>query len=128
MTPEERRSFLRDNHHAVLVTRKQDGGVQTSPVLCGLVGDDVVISTTQDRAKTKNLRRDPRAAVCVFTDAYFGRWVEVESIATIIDLPDALEGLRALYRQAAGEHPDWDEFDTAMAREDRCLVRLPLGS
>ena len=44
-----------------------------------------------------------------------------------VDLPAALEGLRALYRQVSGgEHDDWDDFDAAMHRERRVLVRVHL--
>ena len=38
----------------------------------------------------------------------------------------ALEHLRGLYRQVAGEHPDWDDFDEAMRREERVAVRIHL--
>ncbi len=128
MTPDGTRDFIRSNHHAILVTRRADGGLQTSPIVCGVDDEgDAIISVTQDRAKTKNLRRDPRATLLVITDGFFGEWVQVEGEATIVDLPEAMGLLRALYRQVSGEHPDWDEYETAMERDRRCIIRIPIG-
>lgn len=128
MTPVEIRDFIRTNHHAVLITRRSNGGLQSSPIVCGIDdGGNVIISVTQDRAKTKNLRRDPRAALCVFTDQFFGPSVQVEGNVTITDLPDALEPLKALYRQVSGEHPDWAEFEQAMVTDRRCIIEIPIA-
>jgi PPOX class probable F420-dependent enzyme len=128
MTPDETRDFLSRHHRSVLTTRRRDGGLQSSPVVHGVDGEGfVVISVTEDRAKTRNLRRDPRAALCAFTDAFYGPWVQVEGEAHIIDGPGALPGLEALYRQVRGEeHPDWEEFRAAMVRDRRCLIRIPI--
>ena len=128
MTADETRQFLRTHHRSVLTTRRADGRLQSSPVVHGVVGDAVAISVTQDRAKTRNLRRDPWATLCVLSDEFFGTWTQVEGEATIVDLPDALEGLKALYRAVQGEHPDWADFEVAMERDRRCLIRLPLPS
>jgi PPOX class probable F420-dependent enzyme len=127
MTPDEKRAFVRENHHAVLVTRRAEGGLQTSPVVCGLAEDGrVAVSITEDRAKAKNLRRDNRATICVFTDGFFGSWVQVDGPAELVPAPAASEGLKALYRQIAGEHPDWDEYEAAMVRDRRvlCLISI----
>jgi PPOX class probable F420-dependent enzyme len=128
MTADETRAFLRANHRSVLITRRRDGRLQSSPVVHGVDDEGyVVISVTQDRAKTRNLRRDPRATLCALNDAFFGRWVQVDGDAHIVDLPDAMGGLEALYRQVHGEHRDWDDFAAAMVRDRRCLIRIPLG-
>jgi PPOX class probable F420-dependent enzyme len=129
MTPDETRAFLREHHRSVLVTRRRDGGLQTSPVVHGVDDEGfVVISVTRDRAKARNLRRDPRATLCAFTDDFFGAWAQVEGEAAIVDLPDALDGLKALYRQVRGEeHPDWADFEAAMVRDGRCLIRIPVA-
>ena len=84
--------FLRKHHRAVLATSRADGRPQLSPVLC--VTDDegrVLISTRETALKTHNLRRDPRASLCVFTDGFFGEWVQVEGDAEIISLPGAMD-------------------------------------
>lgn len=127
MTPEETREFIRSNHRAVLVTRRANGALQSSPIVCGVADDgDVIISVTQGRAKTRNLRRDPRATLLVLTDAFFGNWVQVDGDARIVDLPEAMDLLVSLYRQVSGEHPDWAEYEAAMARDQRCIIRIPI--
>jgi PPOX class probable F420-dependent enzyme len=128
MDHDRARSILADKHRAVLATYRADGGVQLSPVTVAL--DDEgrpIISTRQTAYKVKNLRNDPRASLCVFSDAFFGEWVQVDGTATIVDLPEAMEPLVDYYRRASGgEHPDWDEYRAAMERDKRVLVRLEI--
>jgi PPOX class probable F420-dependent enzyme len=122
-----KQEFVRQNHHGVLVTRRADGRLQTSPIVCGVHDDGrVAISVTEDRAKTKNLQRDPRAALCVLSDTFFGEWVQIDGTAEIVPTADAIEGLVALYRQIAGEHPDWDDYRAAMVRDRRVLVLISI--
>jgi PPOX class probable F420-dependent enzyme len=118
-------AFIRNNHHAVLATRRRDGGVQMSPIACAVDGDgNVVISSRETAIKTKNLRRDPHAALCLLNDGFFGAWAQVEGPAEVVSLPSAMDGLVDYYRQVAGEHPDWDDYRNAMEREQRCLIRI----
>jgi len=119
---------LADKHRAVLATRREDGGVQMSPVTVALDGDGrPIISTRQTAYKVKNLRRDPRASLCVFSDGFFGEWVQIDGTVTIVDLPEAMEPLVDYYRRASGgEHPDWDDYRAAMQRDQRVLIRLEI--
>ncbi len=86
----------------------------------------MVVSTRETAYKTKNLLRDPRVSLCVFPDGFFGEWVQVDGTATVVRLPEALDGLVDYYRGVAGEHPDWDDYRNAMVREHRVLVRIEL--
>lgn len=86
----------------------------------------VVVSSRQTAYKTKNLRRDPRAWLCVFSDAFFGRWVQVEGDVQVLSLPDAMEPLVEYFRAVAGEHDDWDDYRASMWAEQRCLLRVTL--
>jgi PPOX class probable F420-dependent enzyme len=127
VTPDEARSFVADNHRAVLVTRRQGGGLQTSPVTVGVDGDGMVtISTRETAYKVRNLRRDPTAVVCVFSDAFFGPWLQIEGAARIVSLPEAMDLLVDYYRRISGEHPDWDEYRHAMEAQRRVLIRISL--
>jgi PPOX class probable F420-dependent enzyme len=122
---DEARDVIREQHHAVLATMRQDGTPQLSPVVAGV--DDagrVVISTRETAYKARNLRRDPRAWLCVLPDGFFGRWIQVSGDVEVVSLPDAMEPLIEQYRSVAGEHPDWDEFRAAMEAERRCVVRV----
>jgi len=116
--------FVAANHRAVLATTRADGATQLSPVAAGVDGDVVVVSTRQTAMKTKNLRRHPRATLLVFTDDFYGDWVQVEGPVEVVALPEAMDGLVAYYRQLSGEHPDWDDYRAAMEREQRVLLRI----
>ena len=125
MDLDEARDVIREQHRAVLATMRRDGTPQLSPVGVGL--DDagrIVISTRETAYKTRNLRRDPRAWVCVLPDGFYGRWIQVSGDVDIVSLPDAMELLVDYYREVAGEHPNWDEYRAAMESERRCLVRI----
>jgi len=124
---DEARDYLRNNHHAVLATLRRDGTPQMSPVACTV--DDagrVVVSSRETAIKVKNVRREPRAWLCVFPDAFFGGFVQVEGSVEVVSLPDAMDGLVDYYRSVAGEHPNWDEYRAAMEEEGRVLLRLDL--
>jgi PPOX class probable F420-dependent enzyme len=124
---EKARRFVAANHRGVLVTYRRDGNVQTSPVSAGVDAEGrVVISVTEDRAKTRNARRDPRVALCVFNDAFYGAWVQVEGTAQFADGPDGVEALVEYYRTLSGEHPDWDEYRAVMVRDRRVLLRFEI--
>ncbi|CAI7979350.1 PPOX class F420-dependent enzyme [Parafrankia soli] len=118
------RAFVLEHHRAVLGTTRRDGTPQLSPVLVGVEGDALVISTRVTALKVTNIERDPRVHLCVLPDGFFGPWVQISGTAEIIRLPDALDGLVAYYRQISGEHPDWDDYRAAMVREQRCLIRV----
>lgn len=117
--------FLRTRHKAIVVTRREDGGTQTSPVTLGIDADGrLLVSTYPERAKVANIRRDPRVAMCVLSDEFDDAWVHVEGTAEVLDLPDALDPLCEYFRSISGEHSDWDEYKEAMATQGKCLIRL----
>jgi PPOX class probable F420-dependent enzyme len=119
------RDFARSHHRAVLATRTPDGGIQQSPVLV-TVDDEgrFVMSSRETAYKTRNLRTDSWAQLCLFTDAFFGDWVFVEGAVEVVSLPGAEEPLVAYYRAASGEHPDWDEYRASLVEQKRVALRL----
>ncbi|HEY0805745.1 MAG TPA: PPOX class F420-dependent oxidoreductase [Pseudonocardiaceae bacterium] len=119
--------FLRPRHNGILVTHRADGGPQLSPVSCGVEGAGrIVVSTYPQRAKARNLRRDPRASMCVLSDSWNGAWVQVDGTAEVIDPPDSVEPLVEYYRCISGEHPNWDEYRAAMVRQGKSLIRVTI--
>jgi PPOX class probable F420-dependent enzyme len=125
---DEARDYIRAHHRAVLATMRRDGTPQMSPVAAAVDGSGaVVVSSRETAVKTKNVRRDPRAWLCVFPDAFYGeRFVQVEGDVTVVSLPEAMDPLVDYYRAVGGEHPDWDDYRAAMERERRVLIRLEL--
>jgi PPOX class probable F420-dependent enzyme len=119
--------FLRENENAVLATWRQDGRLQMSPVTVGLdAAGRAIISSRETAYKVRNLRRDPRAALCVFVEAFTGPWVQIEGTAEVVTLPEAMEPLVDYYRRLAGEHPDWEDYRRAMTADQRVLIRMTI--
>ncbi|MGN6245219.1 MAG: PPOX class F420-dependent oxidoreductase [Motilibacteraceae bacterium] len=117
--------FLRPRHHALVITTRQDGRPQASPVSCGVDAEGrIVVSTYPQRAKTRNAERDPRVSVLVLSDDWDGPWVQVDGSCEVLHLPEALEPLVDYYRSIAGEHPDWDDYRAAMQRQGKSLLRI----
>lgn len=127
MDADDARAVVSDHHHAVLSTLRPNGRPQLSPVTVAVDDEGyVAISSRETAFKVRNLRRDPRATVCVLDDGFFGRWIYVEGMATIMSLPEAMEPLVAYYRAVSGEHPDWDDYRQAMVRDRRVIVRIAI--
>jgi PPOX class probable F420-dependent enzyme len=117
--------FVRPRHRALLLTRRRSGGVQLSPVTCGVdAAGRIVIATYPQRAKVANARREPAVSLCVLSDEWDGPWVQVEGTAEVLDLPEALEPLVDYYRSISGEHPDWEEYRAAMKAQGKALIRI----
>jgi PPOX class probable F420-dependent enzyme len=121
------RKFLRTNHRAVLATTRADGTTQMSPVTVGIDGEGrAIVSSRETAYKVRHVTALPYAAICAFTDGFFGEWVQVEGPVEVIHLPDAMEPLVEYYRDISGEHPDWDDYRSAMERDRRVLVRMTI--
>ncbi|MEV0673170.1 PPOX class F420-dependent oxidoreductase [Mycobacterium sp. NPDC050441] len=125
-------ALIGGNSMGVLATIKQDGRPQLSNVSYYFDprAVQIQVSITEPRAKTRNLRRDPRASIHVSSDDGWSYAVaEGDSILTppaAAPDDDTVEGLIALYRNIAGEHPDWDDYRRAMVDDRRVLLTLPI--
>ena len=124
------RTLLSESRLGVLATIKSNGLPQLSPVTPTYDRDAGVIyvSITEGRAKTANLRRDPRASFHVSSEdgwAYAVAEARAE-LTPVAERPDdpTVEELVGLYRAVQGEHPDWDDFRRAMVAERRLALRL----
>lgn len=120
------REFVARSHKGVLATLKRDGRPQLSNISY-LLDDDgrIKISTTRTRAKAHNVRRDPRVSLSVQTDNWF-EYLVVEGTGRV-DEEDVLPKLRHIYERIRGEaHPNWQEFDEAMLREQRVVVEIAI--
>jgi len=121
--------YVRDRRQGVIVATKSDGRPQLSNIVYGVDDDGTIrISATADRAKTRNLRRDPRASLYVTADD-FGSYCVIEGdveVTPVTTTPgDATSNaLVGYYRSLAGEHPDWDEYRQAMIDEGRLMLLL----
>ncbi|MFD4035164.1 PPOX class F420-dependent oxidoreductase [Streptomyces sp. NPDC058637] len=122
--------LIGEHDGGVLVTLKRDGRPQLSNVNHAYYPEEGVIrvSVTEGRAKTRNLRRDPRASYHVTSDDRWA-WTVVDATAELTppaaERDDAtVEQLITLYRDVRGEHPDWDDYRRAMVEDRRAVLTL----
>jgi PPOX class probable F420-dependent enzyme len=119
--------FVRSRHRVIFSTTRRDGAMQSSPVTAGVDdADRLVVATYPQRAKVRNLRHNPAASACVLSDEWNGPWVQIDGVAEVLDLPDALEPLVEYFRCISGEHSDWDEYRAAMREQGKCLIRMTI--
>ncbi len=121
--------FIRDKRNGMLIALKSDGRPQSSNIAYAVGADDVIrISVTDGRAKTANLRRDPRASLHVNRDDFWA-YAVIEADVTMLPVaqsPDdaTVDALVEYYRTVVGEHDDWDAYRQAMVDDGRLLLEL----
>ena len=123
-------AFVAEHRWGVLATIKGDGRPQLSNVGYSYDADAqlVRVSVTDTRAKTRNLRADPRVTLHVASKDFW-TWVAVEGTAELTPVAadphdDTVEELVTYYRGISGEHGDWDEYRAAMVADRRLVVRF----
>ena len=126
MTEAEARAFVGRHNRAVLATIKRDGRPQLSNIVYTLDDDGLIkISVTRDRAKTRNLKRDPRATLSVVAENW-GEYLVVEGTCVVRE-ENVLPELRRVYERVSGKpHPNWEEFDAAMVRDGRVVLAISI--
>lgn len=122
-------AYVDGKRNGVLVTLKRDGRPQLSNISYAVVDGSIKISLTDSRAKTSNMRRDPRVSLHV-TASDFWSYAVIEGSAELTPVaasPDdpTVDALVSLYRLIAGEHSDWDDYRRAMVTDGRlvCTIR-----
>jgi PPOX class probable F420-dependent enzyme len=122
-------AFVQARKNGVLTTIRANGRPQLSNILY-VPGDDGVlrISVTDSRAKTKNMRRDPRVSLYVPGDNFW-QFVVVEGTAELTPVAadphdDTVEQLIAYYRAGNGEHSDWDDYRASMVADGRLIAAV----
>jgi PPOX class probable F420-dependent enzyme len=129
MEIQEALDFVRDKRNGILIALKSDGRPQSSNIAYAVGDDDVIrISVTDGRAKTANLRRDPRATLHVSRDDFWA-YAVIEADVTMLPVaqsPDdaTVDALVEYYRTVVGEHDDWAEYRQAMVEDRRLLLEL----
>ena len=127
MLDDNLKNFVAENRRGVLTTFRRDGSAQMSIITCGPLQDGVAFSTTEDRAKLRNLRRNSRCSLLVARENW-SAYIVLQGHARLVSADNTDESelkmvLRDVYRTAAAtEHPDWEEYDQAMMDQKRSAI------
>ncbi|MDQ3327912.1 MAG: PPOX class F420-dependent oxidoreductase [Chloroflexota bacterium] len=118
--------YLRANHRGVLTTQKQNGRPQLSNIAYLYDTDgQVKVSLTADRAKTRNIQRDPRVSMLVLGEDWY-EYLVIEGTGSIL-ANNPLAELRHVYEGISGApHPNWEEYDEAMVRDQRVVLSIEI--
>ena len=122
-------TFVNARRHGVVVTIRANGRPQLSNILYVPGSDGLLrVSVTSGRAKTANIRRDPRVSLYVGGDNFW-QYVVLECAAELTPVAadphdDTVEQLIAYYKAGNGEHDNWDEYRAAMVADQRLLLIL----
>ena len=128
MITDEVREFAMANNKAVLTTFRRDGAAQMSIVVSTPTEVGVSFTTTEERAKYKNLVRDSHCSLLISKDDWWG-FVVLEGTATLItqantNRDEYLEACRTINGQISGEHSNWGEYDQAMLDDRRVVITV----
>ena len=121
--PHDLKNYIDDNRvFACVTTIQPDGSPQQSITWLTRDGDDLLISTTMDRQKQRNLRRDPRVSVMINPPDAPYTYTEIRGTADVTTRggPQLIDKLSRKY---TGK--DYADFNPA-AKDDapRVVVRV----
>ncbi len=119
---EKARAFLNEIRFAVLATINSDGTPQLTTMWYLLEEDTIVMNTKAGRIKERNMRRDPRIAICV-EDGY--NYVTISGTIELIDDPEIAQ--RDIYRLAVrydGEEAARQKVADQFSKERRITLHL----
>jgi len=103
--PDSHRDLLTEPVHAVLTTMMPDGQPQSTLVWCDYDGEYVLVNTTRQRQKGKNMQADPKVSLLVIDENNAGRWIEIRGLVEITE-QGALEHVDEITRQYT-DHPQY---------------------
>ena len=122
------RRFMEKNHQGVISTRRPNGLLHSSIVVCGVYESKAVFVSVYPRSqKIANLRRDSVCTVLTVTPDW-RQYVAIEGNAQLFDYQNTETAeMRQLFRDAYmacsnREHSDWQEYDQAMVWQEAVVV------
>ena len=125
------KNFMEKNHQGVITTRRPNGLLHSSIVVCGVYDAKAVFVSVYPRSqKIANLRRDPVCTVLTVTPDW-RQYLAIEGNAQLFDYKNTeAKNMRQLFRDAyiacsTKEHPNWEEYDQAMVRQESVVVLVP---
>lgn len=118
--PESARALLADRAYGHLVTTNPSGTPQTSMLWVDVEGDEVLINTSEGRAKTRNMRRDPRVLLSVQDREEPQNYLLIHGRVTEVTSEGADEHIDLL----AGRFLGLDSYPFRQPGEQRLIVHI----
>ena len=106
--PESHLDLITQPIHGVLTTMMPDGQPQSSLVWCDYDGEHVLINTTEERQKGKNMLANPKVSLLVVDPEDTSRYIEIRGDVEII-YDNVIEHLDQVTRKYT-RHPHFYGF------------------
>jgi PPOX class probable F420-dependent enzyme len=119
-TPEQE-AIIQSEKLAVMSTVRRDGSVQLTPINYAYQDGRFFISTTRERAKYHNVRRNPHVSLCIIRPEW-RPYVSVFGRAEIVE-DDIVEGTAAIMKNMSGREPP-ENFAELLRQQKRILIIL----
>jgi len=110
---------------AALATRLPGGFPQTQPVWYARDGNDLLVNTTLERSKGRNLLADPRATLLIVDPTDSSRWIEIRADVDLgtVDAEQQLDALTRAYTRHTHYYGEIYPLDQRNL-ETRVIARL----
>jgi PPOX class probable F420-dependent enzyme len=124
--PDSHRDLLTGSAHGVLTTLMPDGQPQSSIVWVDYDGTYLLINTTLERRKGRNMRANPRVTLLVIDPKNNSRWIEIRGC--MVDMTENGAEVHAdkLTQRYTGKHQFYRDIYPPEQRlkETRVIVKI----
>ena len=120
LAPSEIDAFLREPRISIFASLRPDGTPHLTPVWHYLDGQGIKLAVEESSVKARNVRNDPRVALCVSSDTSPHWYVQVNGTATVSE-----EGVDELVRAMSVHYmgrEEGEEYAERVLRELRFAV------
>jgi PPOX class probable F420-dependent enzyme len=115
----EQEQIAREENLAIMATGRKDGSAQLTPINYAYVDGKFLISTTKDRVKYHNVRRNPKVSLCIIRKEWHP-YVTVYGTARIEET-DVVDGTAAIFKRMSDRQLP-DNFAEALKEQRRVLI------
>jgi PPOX class probable F420-dependent enzyme len=124
--PDTHRDLLQGAYHGVLATMMADGTPQSSIVWVDYDGEFLLVNTTLERQKGRNMQANPKVALLVIDPQNSSRWIEVRGLAAAMTETGAEAHADRLTRLYTGKTKFYGDIYPAgqKEKETRVIVRV----
>lgn len=124
--PASHLDLLVEANHAVLSTIMPDGAPHSSVVWVDFDGEHMILSTTRERQKGRNIQKDPRVAILVTDPQNQSRWIALRGDVVEITGEDAEETLDNLVQRYTDKQHYYGDIFPVEQRDQESRVTMKI--